>query len=169
MGSNNNDNEAAIGESEEDSSNSGGALEGSLESSYEEPAANVDPMSLKPRKWRKVATTVPLSEGTDTGAMEAKVAKMKRQEKRRNKIDPETGLTKEEQKLIDSLNFKSPAEDDSFANGGDEAGEAALGERKTFDAPVEEEGVASLGVSPRALAKINKMNVQRSNSEFRRR
>ena len=80
--SNNNDNEgehvneAAIGESEEDSSNGGGALEGSLESSYEEPAANVDPMSLKPRKWRKVATTVPLSEGTDTGAMEAKVAKM---------------------------------------------------------------------------------------------
>jgi len=154
--SNNNDNKAAIGESEEDSSNSGGALEGSLESSYEEPASNVDPMSLKPRKWRKVATTVPLSEGTDTGAMEAKVAKMKRQEKRRNKVDPETGLTKEEQKLIDSLNFKSPAEDDSFANGGDEAGEAALGERKTFDAPVEEEGVASLGVSPRALAKINK-------------
>ena len=151
-----NANEAAIGESEEDSSNGGGALEGSLESSYEEPAANVDPMSLKPRKWRKVATTVPLSEGTDTGAMEAKVAKMKRQEKRRNKVDPETGLTKEEQKLIDSLNFKSPAEDDSFANGGDEAGEAALGERKTFDAPVEEEEVASLGVSPRALAKINK-------------
>ena len=102
--------------------------------------------------------------------MEAKVAKMKRQEKRRNKVDPETGLTKEEQKLIDSLNFKSPAEDDSFANGGDEAGEAALGERKTFDAPVEEEGVASLGVSPRALAKINKNRMyKRSNGEFRRR
>ena len=113
-------------------------------------------MSLKPRKWKKVATTVPLSEGTDTGAMKAKLAKQKHQEKLRNKVDPETGLTKEEQKLIDSLNFNSPAEDDSFANGSDEAGEAALGERKTFDAPIEEEEVAMLGVSPRALAQINR-------------
>jgi hypothetical protein len=111
---------------------------------------------LKPRKWKKVATTVPLSEGTDTGAMKAKLAKQKHQEKLRNKVDPETGLTKEEQKLIDSLNFNSPAEDDSFANGSDEAGEAALGERKTFDAPIEEEEVAMLGVSPRALAQINR-------------
>jgi hypothetical protein len=146
--------EPSIGESEEESS--GVALEGSLESSYEEPAPNVDPMSLKPRKWKKVATTVPLSEGTDTGAMEAKLARKKHLEKLRNKVDPETGLTKEEQKLIDSLNFNSPAEDDSFANGGDEAGEAALGERKTFDAPVEEEDVASLGVSPQALAQFNR-------------
>ena len=146
--------EPSIGESEEESF--GVALEGSLESSYEEPAPNVDPMSLKPRKWKKVATTVPLSEGTDTGAMEAKLARKKHLEKLRNKVDPETGLTKEEQKLIDSLNFNSPAEDDSFANGGDEAGEAALGERKTFDAPVEEEDVASLGVSPQALAQFNR-------------
>ena len=146
--------EPSIGESEEESF--GVALEGSLESSYEEPAPNVDPMSLKPRKWKKVATTVPLSEGTDTGAMEAKLARKKHLEKLRNKVDPETGLTKEEQKLIDSLNFNSPAEDDSFANGGDEAGEAALGERKTFDAPVEEEDVALLGVSPQALAQFNR-------------
>ena len=146
--------EPSVGESEEESS--GVALEGSLESSYEEPAPNVDPMSLKPRKWKKVATTVPLSEGTDAGAMEAKLARKEHLEKLRNKVDPETGLTKEEQKLIDSLNFNSPAKDDSFANRGDEAGEAALGERKTFDAPVEEEDVASLGVSPQALAQFNR-------------
>ena len=88
--------------------------------------------------------------------MKAKLAKQKHQEKLRNKVDPETGLTKEEQKLIDSLNFNSRKEDDSFANGSDEAGEAALGERKTFDAPIEEEEVAMLGVSPRALAQINR-------------
>jgi len=146
--------EPAVDESENASSD--GSFEGSLESSYEVPASNMDPMSLKPRKWKKVATTVPLSEGTDTGAMKAKLAKQKHQEKLRNKVDPETGLTKEEQKLIDSLNFNSPAGDDSFANGSDEAGEAALGERKTFDAPIEEEEVAMLGVSPRALAQINR-------------
>ena len=95
--SNNNDNEgehvneAAIGESEEDSSNSGGALEGSLESSYEEPASNVTD-ELETTQMEKVADEP--FEGTDTGAMEAKVLKMKRQEKRRNKVDRETGLTR---------------------------------------------------------------------------
>ena len=49
-------NEAAIGESEEDSSNGGGALEGSLESSYEEPAANVDPMSPPPVDCQSVGS-----------------------------------------------------------------------------------------------------------------
>jgi hypothetical protein len=143
--------DASIGEAENESSSTD-SLEGFSESSYD-PTPNADPMSLKPRRWKKVATTVPLSEGTDNGAIQAKLDKKIREQKKRDKVDPETGLTADEQKLIDSLNFNTPAKD-SFANDGDEAGEAALGERKSAS-----EETASLGLSVAALTQIKKNRV----------